>query len=257
MRVSNSSIQTFKRCPRMYQLHYIYGFTPIEKSDAIETGLSYHEAVEGLIRGEDLSEWSYPWTPAKTAAMIGAFRKYALPFIVVRDEYVPEQWFEYKTKGGNRIVGRYDGLGQCSVLEHKTTGQSLDANYWANVWDDEQLLTYMLASGKNHALYTACSKPRIRQSIHETDEAFAERCRVWYDTDTEQKIAVSEIVHTAQEIAEHEQNIDAMCKTIKHCTNFYRNRAFCRYYGRVCEYAPICNHCDPDAQYPGFTKEGE
>ena len=253
MKVSNSLIQTFKKCPRMYELKYVFRFTPIHVSDAIETGLNYHDAVEKLVG----SDCNIPiTTDPKISAMVSAFEKYLLPRIRERDNYTPEKWFEYKTAGGNVIVGRYDGLGESSILEHKTTGGTIDGNYWRNVLDDEQLLTYMLASGKNHALYTVCQKPRIRQTMKETGVEFEERCKSWYEAETEQKIACIGVFHPDERIEQHERDIDAMCETIQNCTNFYRNRAFCRYYGRECEYAPICNKCDPNEEYIGFTKGG-
>ena len=251
MRVSNSSIQCFKRCPRMYQLRYIYKFIPIATSEALEIGSSYHEAVESVLNGE---KDQLKITDPKISAMVGAFEKYVYPVIECADSYEPEKWFEHKTAGGNLIVGRYDGLGLHSVLEHKTTSGPIDGNYWAGVQDDEQLLTYMLASGKRTALYTVCQKPKLRQSLNESSEAFAERLQNWYETDTARKISTSVISHTDNEIMTHEAEIDAMCRTIARCKNFYRNRSFCRYYGRPCEYAPICNSCDPDANYIGFTK---
>lgn len=251
MRVSNSSIQCFKRCPRMYQLRYVYRFIPKAKSDVIETGLSYHEAVECLIGGQaSETEISDP----KVSAMVGAFEKHILPTVKGADEFKPEQWFEHHTARGNIVVGRYDGLGENMVLEHKTVGSAIDGGYWMSVQDDEQLLTYMLASKKTKALYTACQRPRLRQSVHETNWAFAERCEKWFDEDTASKIAVMEVAHTPYEIMNHERQIDAMCNTIKECKNFYRNRAFCRYFGRVCEYAPICNNCNPNEDYAGFTR---
>lgn len=253
MRVSNSSIQCFKKCPRMYQLRYVYGFVPQAKFEPLEIGLSYHDAVESAIKGEAQLE---PIADPKVSAMVKAFSKHILPTIEHADKFVPEQWFEHKTSRGNIIVGRYDGLGDNMLLEHKTTGQAIDGSYWQGVEDDEQLLTYMLASRKTKAIYTVCKKPTIRKSVRETDEEFAERCEQWYDVDTSSKITCAIVAHTPLEIHQHEQQIDAMCETIKDCKNFYRNRAFCRYFGRVCEYAPICNNCDPDQDYPGFTKMG-
>ena len=248
MRLSNSSIQTFKRCPRLWELQYKFGLRSTATAEPLEVGLSYHDKVEQIVRDGNFVESG----DAKTDAMAYAFKKYALPKI--NGNYEPEVWFEHTTPGGNVIVGRYDGVGKNGLLEHKSTGVRIDGSYWAGIELDEQLLTYMMASGKNKATYTVCQKPTIRKTLNETDQEFAERCKRWYDVDTDSKICVSEIVHTQAEIEDHEDNLDAMCETIANCKHFYRNTAFCKHWGRMCDFAPICAKYDPNQDYIGFER---
>ena len=249
MRTSNSSIQTFKRCPRLWELQYKFGVRPTTISKPLETGLSYHDKVEQLIRNGQFTADGDP----KTDAMAFAFKRYALPKI--KEHYVPEVWFEYQTKGGNIIVGRFDAVGDNSILEHKSTSGRVDGAYWAGIELDEQLLTYMMASGKNRALYTVCQKPTLRKSQNETSLEFAERCKKWYETDTDYKIAVSSIVHTQEDIERHESEVDAICGVIENCNFFYRNTAFCKHWGKRCEYAQICREYDPEKTYIGFERK--
>ncbi len=248
MRISNSSIQTFKRCPRLWELQYKYGLRPTTIAEPLETGLSYHDKVEQIIKTGDFTVNGDP----KTDAMAYAFKRYALPQI--KGHYEPEVWFEYNTKGGNVIVGRFDGIGDNGLLEHKSTSGRVDGLYWSGIELDEQLLTYMMASNKRKATYTVCQKPTLRKPQNETQDEFAERCKSWYDIDTDSKIAVSEIVHTPFEVRQHEKNIDLMCDLIQNCKHFYRNTAFCKHWGRMCEYAPVCNHYDPEETYVGFER---
>ena len=50
MKASITKIRAFKSCRRAYELRYIEGLKPVEVSDALETGRSYHEKLEELYK---------------------------------------------------------------------------------------------------------------------------------------------------------------------------------------------------------------
>jgi len=252
MRISNSSIQTFKRCPRLWELQYIHNLYPTAPAaEPLAIGSTYHDKLEQLIKTGEYNQTADP----KTDAMVHAFKCHIMPKISQSgDTFQTEKWFEYTTKSGNVIVGRYDGIGTKNLLEHKTTSSKIDGNYWLDVLNDEQVLTYMMASGLKKVLYTVCQKPTLRQSKNEPFEDYVQRCKDWYNTDTESKIDVSEITHTSGEVKLHEMAVDAMCATIANCKNFYQNRAYCKHWGRMCDYAPICNDYVPGAKLVGFEQ---
>ena len=140
MRASNSSIQCFKSCRRMYELKYIYGLEPVKHSEAIDRGLSYHEGVEQLLK-----DWIdyHNGTPLiqdpKISAMVQAFNVYVIPALAAAKvkPVEAEPWFSFKTKSGHTVVGRADGrMSGNSLIEHKTTRGLIDGDYYQRL-DEE------------------------------------------------------------------------------------------------------------------------
>lgn len=245
-------MQTFKSCRRLWELKYKYGVECLQTSEPLKQGLSYHDKVAQLFE----QGFFTPDDDAKTNAMATAFWRYIFPEL--KDKNIqPETWFEKGTAGGNLIVGRYDGVSDDFVIEHKTTSGRVDGSYWAGLELDEQILTYMWASGKRKVFYTAIQRPTIRQSKKETFEEFQNRCVAWYDTDIDQKIGWNIITHTDEEITEFEKQLDRMCEEVKDCNFFYRNQSHCKRFGRMCEYAPICANYDPNIDYVGFRRQDD
>lgn len=247
MKQSSTSIQTYKSCRRLYELKYIHGMEPTQKPEALERGSNYHQKVEQL-----LSAGEFDRDSDKTTAMADAFAKYLLPQI---DAVAQEEWFEMPFADGETLVGRIDArTPDGALIEHKTTSGDIDEAYWYSKQYDEQLMTYMLAYGTNRAIYTVCKTPNIRLKKGETEEEFVERCREWYDEDTESKIAMREIVIPQEQLDEFKVMLAQTVGEIERCTLFYRNQNYCTHWGRMCEYAPICQHYDPNEIYVGFEK---
>lgn len=247
MNCSNTAIQTYKSCRRMYELRYIYGVTPVQKAEALEVGTSYHNKIEHLLRGEPFEH-----DDPKTTAMAKAFQKYILPKL---NPVAVEEWFNFHTEMGDNIVGRIDALNKDGALiEHKTTSGEINEEYWYMRSMDEQLMTYMLAYDTNKAYYTVCRKPTIRQKQKETDEEFAARCEAWYDEDTDSKIAMAVIEIPWEQLREFREMLAMTVDEMDGCNLFYRNTSYCTHWGRMCEYAPICQHYDPDETYIGFER---
>ena len=150
-------------------------------------------------------------------------------------------------------------------MEHKTTSADVDDEYVYNLQWDEQILTYMLVSGKNEMYYTVCKKPTIRQKQNETAEEYYERCCEWYADDTDKKIRVIKVTRSEKEVKAYKTALkyiakdmqkDEKSKKPKEYT-FYRNCSQCTAYGRKCEYASICLDYDPKLEYVEFKKKEE
>jgi hypothetical protein len=54
--LTQSSMRTFRACPRRYQIRYIMHLRPVIRSEALRTGSSVHRAVEALRKGKSLDE---------------------------------------------------------------------------------------------------------------------------------------------------------------------------------------------------------
>ena len=156
MKASISKIRLFKSCRRAYELRYVEGLTPVEVSDALETGRSYHDKLEELYRNGSFDDSDL----SKASAMAKAYEKYIYPNFKVK---AVEEPFEYKVCPEHSIVGRVDGIADGEMLvEHKTTGSDLDGYEFDLEWD-EQIPCYMLAYGIKTMIYTLVKKPKNRK----------------------------------------------------------------------------------------------
>lgn len=250
MRASNSGIQCFKQCRRMYELKYLQGLEPVQTSDALTRGSQYHELVERILKGE--SDVYRDCDNPKIKAMATAFEKYIKPQLVGVDAV--EEWFEYLTPSGHKIVGRIDAKKGLELIEHKTTSGLIDGAYFQKLEFDEQIPTYMLAFSTNWINYTVCSTPSIRQKKTETDEEFYQRCVEWFDEDTNQKIAMVRLERTNDELEKFLYEQDDILNEMEDCKLFYRNPCNCLRWNKMCEYAPVCMNYDPSQEYIQFKK---
>lgn len=255
MKVSISQIKLFKACRRAWKLKYLESLVPVQTSESLEVGKTYHSYLESLEKGEEL-ETDF----SRAAAMARAYEKYILPkFHVV----AVEKEFEKKI-GKHTLHGFVDGLSDDGyIVEHKTTSSDISegGEYEYNLLWDEQVLAYMLLTGSRKVHYTVCRKPTIRQKKDETDEEFYQRMVEWYDDDTEHKIRVFTVERTDAEVKQFEQDfrtiIHEMVLAAKSDKKIYCNTCHCNMWGRRCEYSGICLHYDPNQQYVEFKKKQE
>lgn len=248
MKLSISKIKLFKACRRAYQLKYIEGLEPVQTSDSRQTGLSYHEKLEQLYTNGDFDH-----DLSKESAMALAYKKYIYPQF---NCHKAEEWIEMDLPGGDKLIGRLDGISDDGLLvEHKTTSQDITEEYEYNLQWDEQILAYMLMTGAREIYYTVIRRPTIRQKKNETEEEFFWRMVEWYDEETESKIRLLRIGRTDEEIDEFRKAVEAMATEINSASNFYRNTAHCRCYHTMCDYASVCLYYNPDQEYIDFTKE--
>lgn len=259
MIASNSAIQTFKACRRLYELKYIHKLEPVQPAEALNRGSSYHKGVELLLR-----EWidyhdAEPngITDPKISAMVFAFNKYIIPKLCELNAKPVdvEAWFEYSTPSGHKVVGRIDGLmSENRIIEHKTTSGLINGSYFQRLEMDEQIPTYMLAKNATEILYTVCCVPTLRRKKGETDGEFEKRLIDWYDEDTDSKISVCQIVKSPEELDKFRIEQDAILTEMENCKLFYRNPNHCMRWGRLCEYASVCMDYDPNKEYIQFKR---
>lgn len=257
MKISSSKVRCYKACKRLYFLKYVEGLEYVPEIRTLEDGKTYHSKLEQLYtEGYFTVDEDNP----KISAMAFAYEKYIFPQFKVNRA---EEWFEIKLTPTHTLVGKYDGIAEDGcVVEHKTTAADVDDEYIYNLQWDEQILNYMLASGKNKIYYTVCKKPTIRQKQNETAEEFLNRCVAWYDEDTDKKIRVISVERNKKEIAEQKEALKAIARDIvstekKGEKAFYRNQSHCTCYGRRCEFASICLDYDPKLEYVEFKKKEE
>lgn len=248
MRVSVSRLKLFKACRKAFFFRYVENLIPVEKPEALTVGTNYHELIEQLYKIGKLQCDEDNFT--KEHAMAKAYEKYIYPKLAYT---VSEKWYE-KGIGDDVFVGRLDGIADDNVIiEHKTTGHDIEEYEYDLQWD-EQVLAYMFLTGSRKAIFTICRKPTIRLKKNETEEEFFNRMVEWYDTDTESKIRMIELVRSDEEVEAFVTQAKCLCKEISKDCVFYPNTTYCNHWGRRCEYASICLNYDPNAQYVEFIK---
>ena len=250
MKASISKIRLFKSCRRAYELRYVEGLVPVEVSDALETGRSYHGKLEDLYKNGSFDDSDL----SKASAMAKAYEKYIYPQFKIK---AVEEPFEFKVCPEHTIVGRVDGIAEgMALVEHKTTSNDLDGYEFDLEWD-EQIPCYMLAYGINTMIYTLVKKPTIRQKKNETDEEFYQRMVEWYDDDIHSKIRLVTVIRTHDELMEFRKHLIMMCDEMERAEasgRLYRNPAYCHHWNTLCEYAQICNNYDPSETYINFER---
>lgn len=253
MRFSISKIKLFKACRREYYLKYVEGLTPVQKPEALEIGTNYHSLLEELNKTGKLdSEGVF----SKEMAMAKAYEKYIYPNFKVTEA---EKWMEYDLGKDDKLVGIVDAIADDGhIVEHKSCSSEITEQYEYNLLWDEQILAYMLMTGKRKVWYTVCRKPNIRQKQNETEEEFFNRMVAWYDTDTESKIRLLEVERTDAEVKTFLRELKKLAITMNRKNiNFYRNNCHCNLWGRRCEYSSICLNYDPNQEYVDFIKKDE
>ena len=253
MRLSVSKLKAFKSCRRLYELRYVERLRAVEKSESLVIGSNYHQLLESLYNGNfGVLEGNY----SKECAMATAYFKYIYPkFKVVETE----KWIEYDLLDGDKLVGQIDAIADDgTIVEHKTYGgnDSFEQYEYNLLWD-EQILAYMLMTGKREVWYTVCRKPTIRLKKGEYEEEFFQRMVDWYDEDTDSKITLMKLYRTDDEVSQFTDDLLMMAAEMNHTGYFYRNTCNCNMYGRKCEYASICLHYDPNQTYIEFEKQDE
>ncbi|UOF78245.1 pD-(D/E)xk nuclease superfamily [Caudoviricetes sp.] len=175
--IDNSSLQTFKECAYRYQLKYVEGYEKIEKGaevhhanfgSAIHKGLEIHykggsdyEAIESFkkeypsqLDPEDLAK-----TQENGIILLGEYckrwngedSKFEVVAVELKDSFVVNG-IEYVVKV-DMVIRRKD-TGELYIVDHKTTGKSLDYNYW-NSFDPSSQITGYCAWAKQK--YGQCS----------------------------------------------------------------------------------------------------
>ena len=250
MKASISKIRLFKSCRRAYELRYVEGLAPVEVSEALEIGRSYHDKLEELYKNGSFDDSDL----SKASAMAKAYEKYIYPNFKVK---AVEEPFEFKICPGHTIVGRVDGIADGEMLvEHKTTGNDLDGYEFDLEWD-EQIPCYMLAYGIRTMIYTLVKKPTIRLKKGESEEDFYKRMVEWYDEDTYSKIRFITVTRTDEELMQFRKDLIMMCDEMERAEatgRLYKNPAYCHHWNTLCEYAQICNNYDPNETYINFER---
>lgn len=256
---SASNINTFARCPRLWQYKYVKRRVPIHKSDSLMLGTAVHEGLEAWFSEgctdkarQAVLECTEDMTPQvryrALGMVMGYMQHYADDNFVVRavEELV------HVTLGGQKFVVKMDGLiemgGLVYVLEHKTTGARIGETdiYWQQREMDFQIDLYLLAAEqlgyKPHGvLYDVLGKCTLKLLKKETPEEHAERVATWMLKPGKLKRAI--YLRSDEQLKQTNADVLGfvdMAVAAKKSGVFPRNLGRCFDYNKACEYLPVC-----------------
>ncbi len=240
LELSASKISCYKKCPRLYELKYIHGLSPVTESPALSLGSEYHSKIALILKSQ-----SYDHT-GLSGCMAEAFEKY-IPF---HDwgQVETEKYFHERLSRGIYLTGYMDGvLKDGTPIEHKTTGVSSIDSYINHLAYDDQISLYLLVAGKQLAYYTIIQKPRIKQKINESEEDYFKRLREWF---TAEQVMCINVTRTQSELYKFQEELIYLSKQIKRARTFWRNPSACSL--MPCAYAPICLNYTEGDQVIGY-----
>lgn len=182
--VTNSSLSTFRACPRLYQLKYVDGYRPVENGEDLELGSAMHHALEIWWTDGDYDKAAAILTAELEGVALSRatvlLAGYHHRWVDDRDLYevlALEAPFSFRTPGmhGVRCAGKIDGIvrkkadGTVWLVEHKTFGGDLapGGTYWQRLGMDSQISMYFdgsAALGYDVAgiIYDVIGKPEQR-----------------------------------------------------------------------------------------------
>ena len=174
--VTNSSLATFRSCPRKYALAYSLQLVPTELAEALDVGSCWHKLFE-LDPELHFRDWLYENAPSELWAE-KLWRLWLGYQSYWRDGRGPDfdvtevevQFRLPVTLMGGVFRGMFDARirmadGRTGILERKTTGDDIspESSYWDRLRLDTQVGAYGEAEGRPDViLYDVVRKPTIR-----------------------------------------------------------------------------------------------
>jgi hypothetical protein len=261
--VTNSSLSTFRACPRLYQLKYVDGYRPVENGEDLELGTAMHHALESWWTDGDydkaaarLSEDLTGLQLGKALTLIAGYHHRWLEDRALYEVIGLEVPFSFVMPGmkGVRAAGKIDGIvrrlsdGTTWIVEHKTTSSDLapGSTYWQRLGMDSQISMYFdgaksLGHDVAGCLYDVIGKPKLRGRQNETPEQLGARV-------AEEIIAAPERYYQRSEIVRFEKELDDSRADVLLTTRLLRtgraprNVDACFKYGaaKPCSFADVC-----------------
>ncbi len=151
--------------------------------------------------------------------------------------------------------------GEELLLERKTSA-IIDERFWEDIMLDSQPKGYLLAAQKalglnvTKVMYDLYGKPQIRLRKNETPEAFQERLGDTYLHDYMKYFQRRIIPFTPDEIADYEQDIDAVARSIEwHLLDGYWPKHHPKNRFGACAFLPLCTRGDESGYYVRDAKK--
>lgn len=227
--LTHSRLRTYRECARKHDLMYRQMFRPVIEGDALHFGTLMHRGLEAFWGGGDpyaaMSGEADPFEAVKAEELMrGYIGKYASVMGTQYEVLSVEAKFDaplinpatmlpsrtWRLAGKQDVILKNVLTGRITVVEHKTTSESLDdGDYFARLQIDHQVSIYVVGAESlgyevDDTLYDVIKKPgtrpfkatpvdvrkftkdgRLYSAQHESDETPEEfRVRLREDIDT-------------------------------------------------------------------------
>lgn len=261
--VTNSSLTTFRACPRLYQLKYTDGYRPVDDSEDLELGSAMHVALESWWTDGDYDR-AAALLPlkldglqlAKATVLLAGYHHRWLDDRALYEVIALEAPFSFRIPGmrGVKCAGKIDGIvrkvadGTVWLVEHKTTGSDLapGSTYWQRLGMDSQISMYFdgarsLGYDVAGCLYDVIGKPKLRGKNGETPEQLGVRIGEAIIAEPHRYYQRSEIVRFGNELDEARADVIKTTRLLR-TGHAPRNVDSCYKYGahKPCPFAAVC-----------------
>jgi hypothetical protein len=272
MKLSNSGLSAFRKCPRYYASQYVARRVPVRESEALALGRAYHIGLETWWNAHGRGGTR----ETCLACSIDAVRQHAdgmseqdvAKVCAMLSQYAPpdgwrveavEQWFESPIRNPDTgypmrdavLVGRVDlvlsnDAGERWIVEHKTTSDEIIGYgpYWQRLEVDSQVRIYLQATDAVGLIYDAARKPSIKLCAKDANaEAYMQRCIEQRSADTSAWYQWRQIQRTAEEMAEAAADLWQSAHMLHECARdnrWPRNGDACRNLYGTCAYLDVC-----------------
>lgn len=275
--LTNSSLTSFKTCPRKYELQYELGYVPVRESEPLFFGKLFHFGLEvwaknnkniGLMvaqteqyfmaaRNEDqfllckivaLLEGYHERYKNEEFEVVGSELQFKTPVLNPKSLRASKS---YVLEG---VIDRLlkDKNGRFILLETKTTSENIEdpaSDYWSRLGLDSQLSTYFLGAESlgfkiETCLYDVIRKPTIKPKKEETPQQFYDRLSADIAERPSFYYARREIPRTKNDLVSFFNDVWGVSQVL---SLFQKNKSFPRYtnacrsnYG-YCQYFAVCS----------------
>ncbi len=280
---SNSSLSTFRDCPRLYRYKYIDMLVPDKTSESLSLGLLGHNAMEiyykdglpaalEMLTNFDADDQDKVLRIGKVKALLNGYvANYGLQdfdkVLEVETEFkIPMVNPETGHKSNKvELVGKIDLIaeknGENWLIDHKFKGTVGERDFWSiNSQMDLYLNAFKEKYNCKGIIWNIIRTPSIRQTQKETLEQYLERLGEdvkirpeFYYTRFVMPRWDEDIKESMQDIWDVHDHLLRVARTGK----FYRNTSCCHKFG-TCQFLPLCaNGLDKDSFVKKEKKHSE
>lgn len=253
MKLSNSKLNQYRTCPRSYFYKYICNLEPIEDSEIEHDrnfGQAIHSALESLFKREGLEasirrfKDNYPnqldeedlsKTQENGEILIKAYwnqysptlKDWKIIAVEVLDEYEPIPGIVFRVRLD--LIAENTKFGGIYGFDWKTTGKSLNYQYWSQFNPNAQISTYFDYITKKHG---SCA------GFYIDAMSFGHRKRAYEGEPAgfHYKIERQLFTQTKDQLNDWRLSEEQWYKTLVADTFYPLNTQSCRF----CSYRPIC-----------------
>lgn len=274
LKISNSQIDTFQKCKRLWHYKYRQHWQPMYESQNLKNGKLFHELLAYPI-DFDFRQLITDFEAAKIVAMIQN--------VPDRQQYInaeKEVYFEVpiinpdikKHLQNVLYIGYMDFIQDSQIIEIKTSSENIDCDskYWIRLFQDTQIAGYCYGALKmnrniDNVDYRVFKKPLIRpllatplenrqykkdgtlyasqREFDETVEDYYLRCFSEIQNNLSQYQQSRELYrYDFRDWLSNTSDIVTEIRTIDRLGIYPKTRKSCyNLYGGDCPYLPICN----------------